>query len=81
MINLDLQILDRTQNGTVHLQLKSSNDDLGVLYLSKEQYEVLVQIIRVGCFNKDVDLSVNDPYNRDEEEEGDNNSHIFYSID
>jgi hypothetical protein len=80
MSSLELQIVNRTNNGAVHLQVKSANDEFGVLYLSKEQYETLIQIIRVGCFNKEVDLTVNDPYNVDEGDDEDN-SHIFYSID
>lgn len=78
MNNLSLLVKQKTSNGSVHLEIKSSDNELGVLYLSEEEYLKLVQIMRVGCFNKEVDFSVNDPYNVEEDEE---QSHIFFSID
>ena len=78
MNNLSLSVKQKTSNGSVHLEIKSSENELGVLYLSEEEYLKLVQILRVGCFNKEVDFSVDDPYNVEEE---DDQSHIFFSID
>jgi len=78
MNNLSLLVKQKTSNGSVHLEIKSSENELGVLYLSEEEYLKLIQIMRVGCFNKEVDFSVNDPYNSEEDEE---QSHIFFSID
>jgi hypothetical protein len=80
MNNLSLSVKQRTPNGSVHLEVKSSNNELGILYLSEEEYLKLVQILRVGCFNKEVDFSVDDRYtNADEVDE--EQSHIFFSID
>lgn len=79
MNSLSLLVKQKTSNGSVHLEVNSSGNELGVLYLSEEEYLKLVQVLRVGCFNKDVDFSVNDPYNIEEENE--DNSHIFFSID
>lgn len=79
MNNLSLSVKQKTSNGSVHLEIKSSENELGVLYLSEEEYLKLIQIMRVGCFNKEVDFSVNDPYNVEEEDE--EQSHIFFSID
>lgn len=78
MNNLSLSVKQKTSNGSVHLEIKSSDNELGVLYLSEEEYLKFIQIMRVGCFNKEVDFSVNDPYNIEEDEE---QSHVFFSID
>lgn len=79
MNSLELFIKNKTNNGSVHLEIKSSGDELGMLYLSEEQFNTLVNILRTGCFNKEVDFTVNDPYNR-EEDEGER-PFDFFSID
>jgi len=84
MTSLEIEVKDKTKSGAVHLQVKSSGDDLGILYLSEDQYNEFVKILRAGCFNKEVDLSVVDPYNIEEEyedEDGKDNLHSFFSID
>lgn len=80
MSSIELQVKNKTSNGSVHLQVKSSGDELGLLYLTSEQYSEFVKIIRIGCFNKEVDLSIEDPYNS---EEDDDNSSLstFFAID
>jgi hypothetical protein len=78
MDSLEIVVSNKTQTGVVHAQLKSSGDDLGVLYLTEAQYNVLVNIIRTGCFNKEVDFSVEDPYNSEDEEDDLQN---FFTID
>jgi hypothetical protein len=82
MSSIELQVKNKTANGSVHLQVKSSGDDLGLLYLTSDQYSDLVKIIRVGCFSKEVDLCIEDPYNDAQEEEDDNDSlPTFFAID
>jgi hypothetical protein len=78
MNSLELFVKNKTKSGAVHLELKSSGDELGILYLSEEEYEKIISILRVGCFNKEVDFLINDPYNSDEETEEDSDS--FFSI-
>ena len=78
MDNLEIVISNKTSTGVVHANLKSSGDDLGVLYLTEKQYNTLANILRTGCFNKEVDFSIDDPYNSDEEED---DLHRFFSID
>jgi hypothetical protein len=75
MNSLQVQVLKKTDSGAVHVQLKEGEDDLGVLYLTADQYHTILGTLRVGCFNKDVDFSVTDPYNEEEDE------NIFLSID
>lgn len=77
MDSLEIVVSNKTQSGVVHAQLKSSGDDLGVLYLTETQYNTLANILRTGCFNKEVDFSVSDPYNSDDEEDITN----FFTID
>jgi hypothetical protein len=79
MESLELTVVNKTDKGVVHAQLKNAGDDLGVLYLTEKQYNSLIGIIRTGCFNKEVDFVVEDPYNMEEEE--DNSLHSFFSID
>lgn len=78
MQSLEIIVSGKTQSGVVHAQLKSSGDDLGVLYLTENQYNTLANILRTGCFNKEVDFAVVDPYNSDEEEDDLQN---FFTID
>lgn len=77
MDSLEVTVVNKTQSGVVHAQLKNSNDDLGMLYLSEKQFNAFVTILRTGCFNKDVDFIVNDPYNSEDEEDITN----FFTID
>lgn len=78
MDSLEIVVSNKTQGGVVHAQLKSSGDDLGVLYLTETQYNTLTNILRTGCFNKEVDFTVDDPYNSDDEEDDITN---FFTID
>lgn len=79
MDSLELTVVNRADNGAVHAQIKSSGDDLGLLYLTENQYNCLVNILRTGCFNKDVDFSIDNPYNSEEDEEDSNTN--FFTID
>lgn len=69
MTSLELLVKSKTSTGAVHLEIKSSGDDLGILYLSTDQYNSIVQILRTGCFNKEVDFHLDDPYNSEEDED------------
>jgi hypothetical protein len=80
MESLELTVVNKTEKGVVHAHLKNSGDDLGVLYLTEKQYNSLISIIRTGCFNKEVDFIVEDPYNSEDEEE-DITSQNFFTID
>lgn len=78
MDSIELTVVNKTDSGAIHAHIKSSGDDLGLLYLTEKQYFSLVNVLRTGCFNKDVDFLVNDPYNDDEEEDETQN---FFTID
>jgi hypothetical protein len=80
MNSLDLKVVNKTKTGAVHLEVNSSGENLGVLYLSEEQFTNIVSVLRVGCFNKDIDFQLKDPYNV-EEETGEDDLHIIFSLD
>lgn len=65
MNSIELNVTSRTSRGGVHVQVKADRDDIGVLYLTKEQYINLSNLLQVGCFNKDIDFIVTDPYNEE----------------
>jgi hypothetical protein len=65
MNSIDIIVTSKTSRGGVHAQLKVDRDDIGVLYLSKDQYVDFCNLLQVGCFNKDIDFQVEDPYNND----------------
>jgi len=69
MNSLELTVSNKTAKGAVHLNIKSSGDDLGILYLTENQYNDFISILRSGCFTKEVDFEVNDPYNSEDEED------------
>lgn len=71
MNSLELTVTNKTTRGAVHLNIKSSGDDLGILYLSEDQYNDIISILRSGCFNKEVDFQINNPYNSEDEDEDD----------
>ena len=81
MNSLELLVKNRTDKGSVHLELKSSGDELGILYLTQDQYNDLVCVLRTGCFNKEVDFHLDDPYNAEDDEVEENNPYNFFSID
>ena len=66
MNNVELTVTSKTSRGGVHAQLKADKDDIGVLYLTKDQYINFCNLLQVGCFNKDIDFQVIDPYNNEE---------------
>lgn len=68
MNNIVLEVISKTKNNVVHLKVKGDGDDLGMLYLSDHQFNFIVTLLRAGCFSKDVDLTVMDPYNEDDSE-------------
>lgn len=77
MDSLQINVVNKTQKGVVHAQVTSSGDDLGLLYLTEDQYITLTSLLRTGCFNKEVDFTVVDPYNTDDEED----LHPLFTID
>lgn len=68
MNNIQFEVTNKTKNNCVHLRVVGDKEDLGCLYLNSSQYSELLQIFRSGCFNKDIDFSVVDPYNEDDED-------------
>jgi len=66
MNNIQFEVTNKTKNNCVHLKVLSGKEDIGYLYLNSEQYTAMLQIFRAGCFNKDIDFVVNDPYNDDD---------------
>ena len=62
MNNLQFEVTSKTKNNCVHLRVLDGKEDIGLLYLNSHQYSAMLQIIRTGCFNRDIDFSVIDPY-------------------
>jgi hypothetical protein len=62
MNNLQFEVTSKTKNNCVHLRVLDGKEDIGLLYLNSRQYSAMLQIIRTGCFNRDIDFSVIDPY-------------------
>jgi hypothetical protein len=65
MNGIELIVTNKTPRGGVHVQVKTDKDDIGILYLTKDQFIGLSNVLQVGCFNKDIDFQVVDPYNTD----------------
>lgn len=63
MSELELIVTGKTLHGGVHVQVNIDKDDSGVLYLTREQFINLSSLLQTGCFNKDVDFKLVDPYN------------------
>jgi hypothetical protein len=80
MNSIQLEVINKTKSNSVHLKLIGDKEDLGILYLTESQLSDILQIFRAGCFNKDIDISINDPYN-DDEEDSYTNKQNFFSID
>jgi uncharacterized protein YlbG (UPF0298 family) len=77
METLELVATEKTKLGNVHMHVKTNKEDLGVLYLNQEQFEAFSNILKSGCFNKNVDLTITDPFYDNEED----NSSLFFQID
>ena len=61
MDKINLIVTNKTKTGGIHLSLKTENDDLGILYSTKEQYNKFLNLLREGCFQSGVELNLNDP--------------------
>jgi hypothetical protein len=66
MNNIRLEVSERTKNNCVHLRVYADKDDLGFLYLDQNQYSKILGIFRAGCFSKEIELNITDPYLEEE---------------
>jgi hypothetical protein len=68
-----LQKIYSSGPGSVHVKLLINNKDVGIIYLKEEEAEVLINCLRQGAVNSDIDFETDifeteDDYNLDEEE-------------
>ena len=57
MHKIKLDVTSFTENGTAHAQLYIDNKDVGLLYLSEDERELLLEVLTRGGNNLD-DISV-----------------------
>jgi hypothetical protein len=69
MNNLELEVVTLTGGGGAHVKLNDGNENLGILYLDKKQFEAIIGILTTGSFQKDIDFSIKNPFDQDEGEE------------
>jgi len=69
MNSLELEVMSLTSNGGAHVKLNDGNENLGVLYLDKRQYEAIIGILTAGSFNKDVEFYITNPFGDNDSEE------------
>lgn len=69
MNSLELEVISKTNDGGAHVKLNDGNDNLGILYLDKKQFEVIIGILTTGSFQKDVDFSVKNPFDVEDDED------------
>lgn len=62
MINkIKLSTLQSSTNNVVHLAIHvNSEKDNGILYLTQNEYDVLLPILRQGCFTQEVEFEESD---------------------
>jgi hypothetical protein len=71
MNSIQVLVTDKTKNKCVHVRLIDKKDELGILYLSAEQYDTLLRVLRKGCFNESVDFILTDPFLEEESDDSD----------
>ncbi len=71
MNSLELEIDKFTSNGGVHVKVNSDRENLGILYLTEEQFNSIKRIITSGCFTNNIDFEIKNPFDVDEELEDD----------
>ena len=76
MNSLELEVLKFTGNGNVHVKVNSDNDDLGILYLTANQFKEIKSLLTSGCHNQSVDFSVKNIFDDSEYLDDD-----FYNLD
>jgi hypothetical protein len=69
MNSLELEVISQTGNGGAHVKLNDNGENLGILYLDKNQLNTLIGILITGSFNKEVDFTVKNPFEDSEEED------------
>jgi|LakMenEpi03Aug12_release.lakeMendotaPanAssembly.Ray.scaffolds.fasta_scaffold1239788_2 hypothetical protein len=58
-----------TASGSVHVQIKINNNDVGLLYLTPQEIEVITSALRDGLINSDTLLDTDlfdEEYNEEE---------------
>ena len=76
MNSLELEVLKFTGNGNVHVKVNSDNDDLGVLYLTANQFKQIKTLLIAGCHNQSIDFSIKNIFDDSEYLDDD-----FYNVD
>jgi hypothetical protein len=67
MNSLELEVVSTTKGGGVHVKVNDGVENLGILYLDRKQYEVLIGILSAGSFQKDVEFVVSNPFEQEDE--------------
>lgn len=62
MNSLELEVVSRTKAGGAHVKINDGGENLGVLYLDRNQYETIKGILTAGAFQKDVDFIISNPF-------------------
>jgi hypothetical protein len=71
MNSLELEIAKFTGNGGVHVNVNSERENLGILYLTEEQFNLIKKIFTTGCFSSSIDFEIKNPFTVDDYEEED----------
>lgn len=79
MEKINLSVISKTKAGNIHLSVQCDNDDSGVLYLTKSQYDDFLKVIRLGSFQSSIDFNVTDTFTSNDDEPYDNS--MFFSND
>lgn len=59
MNTINLKKVHTTTTGSLHVQVKVNNHDSGILYLTPDEARILVDTLKFGANNRDVELDVN----------------------
>lgn len=75
MNSLSLLTTHKTHSGGVHAQIKLNDKDIGVLYLSEREADILLSILRKGVINTDTRLQT-DIIEEEEDWENSENDYV-----
>jgi hypothetical protein len=62
MNNVQLVVTDQGSNGSYHTKLFIDEQESGILYLNKEQYELISRALKQKCNESGIIFNVENPY-------------------
>lgn len=71
MNNITLQVTDISKNGSYHVKLIVDDKESGIIYLTSAQFEPFVDVIHLGCREKNISFNVENPFDVEEEDNED----------